>query len=88
MEDEKIRREESDRNSNARKEQYEMQVRSLQAQVSILESENKIALQTIGNLEKQLRDIKRNTSDADVRVGDLECSLMEKNARIADLEKK
>lgn len=88
LEDEKLRREESDRTAGARKEQVEMQIRSLQAQVSILEGENKVAIQTISSLERQLREIKQHHNNADIQVGDLEVKLIQKDEKIADLEKK
>ena len=88
LEDEKLRREENDRTAFSRKEQYELQIRSLQAQVSILENENKVALQAIGQLEQESRNLKQNRSTADIRVGELEVQLASKNEKVIQLEKK
>ncbi len=81
-----MNREESDRQTSAKLENDRMSIASLNAQVSILENENKIALQSISTLESQLKVSQQMNNNLESKIGDLQIQVVDKDYKIKQWE--
>jgi hypothetical protein len=63
-----------------------MTITSLQTQISILENENKIALQSITSLETQLNVSKQVNANLESKIGELQIQVVDKDYKLKQWE--
>ena len=83
-----MNKEESDRQLSAQLENDRLSIASLKAQVSILENENKIALQSISSLESQLKISQQVSGNFEAKIGELQIQVVEKDLKMREWENK
>lgn len=80
--------EQSEREIAAKLESNQTTISSLEAHISILENENKIALQSINSLETQLNVAKQVNNNLESKMGDLQIQVVDKDFKIKQWETK